>query len=324
MWTRLLWQQARQHRQLDVVLLRDVGQRAQILGQAGAAEGETGLQVGRRNVQALVGAHQAHDLVRVDAQRLRDAADFVGEGDLERVKGIAAHLERLGHANVRDQEACIEMLEQIAHRIDRGFAIAADDRVRRMIVVADRGALAQELRLEAQTEVDARLLAAGALENWLYLLFHRARLNRRADDDGVELLLERQRRTELLGEPQDRGEVLAAVRGRRRAHAHERDFGIAHGQHGIVGHRDAAGIDHVAHQFLDAFFEDGRLATANQVELHGIDVDADHLVSVTREASQRHCADVAQAEDADAPADDRAATFVRQASGSIFVFENGA
>ena len=57
-------QQARQHRQLDVVLLGDAGQRAQILGQAGAAECEARLQIGRRNVQALVGANQAHDFVR--------------------------------------------------------------------------------------------------------------------------------------------------------------------------------------------------------------------------------------------------------------------
>ena len=87
---------------------------------------------------AMVRTNQAHDFVRVDTQRLRDAPDFVGEGDLERVKRVAAHLERLCHANVRDQETRIEMLEQIAHRIDRRFATATHDGVRRMVVIADR------------------------------------------------------------------------------------------------------------------------------------------------------------------------------------------
>ena len=150
-------QQAGQHRHLEIVLLRDVRQRAQILRQARAAEGEAGLQVRRRDVQARIGAHQPHDLVRVDAERLRDAADLVGEGDLERVEGVAAHLERFGHADTGHEEARVEVLEDLAHRVDRGFAVAADDGVRRMVVVADRTALAQELRLERQTEIHARL-----------------------------------------------------------------------------------------------------------------------------------------------------------------------
>ena len=41
--------------------------------------------------------------------------------------------------------------------------IGADDRERRLVVVADRRALAQELGLEAQVEVDAVALAAIAL-----------------------------------------------------------------------------------------------------------------------------------------------------------------
>ena len=63
---------------------------------------------------------------------------------------------------------------------------------------------------------------------------------------------------------------------------------------GIVGHGHAARIDHVAHQLLDALFENRRLARADQLELHRIDVDADHAVAVARQARERHRADVTQ------------------------------
>ncbi len=116
-----------------------------------------GLQVGRRDVESRVRAHQPHHFVRIDAERLRDAADLVGEGDLERVERVAAHLERLGHADAGHHErASADAANTSRTAFDRGFAVAADDGVRRMVVVADRRAFAQELRLEAQAEIDAR------------------------------------------------------------------------------------------------------------------------------------------------------------------------
>ena len=215
-------QQAGQHRDLDVVLLRDLRQRAQILRQAGAAEGEARLQVGRRNVQARVGAHQPHDFVRIDAQRLRHAADLVGERDLERVEGIAAHLERFGHADAGHQEARLQVLEDLAHRVDRRLAVAADDGVRRMVVVADRAAFAQEFRLEARPKSTPDFLPLALSRMGSIFSSSGAGLHRGADHDGVELALGLQRRADLFGQPQDGAQVLAAIGGRRRAHAHER------------------------------------------------------------------------------------------------------
>jgi hypothetical protein len=58
--------QAREHRDLEIVLLGDGRQRAQILRQTGPAEREAGLQVSRRNVEPRVRADEAHHFVRVD------------------------------------------------------------------------------------------------------------------------------------------------------------------------------------------------------------------------------------------------------------------
>ena len=47
---------------------RQIGQRPQILRQARSAEGEARLQVGRRDVEARVAAHERHHLASVDLQ----------------------------------------------------------------------------------------------------------------------------------------------------------------------------------------------------------------------------------------------------------------
>jgi hypothetical protein len=235
------------------------------------------------------------------------------------VKCIATHLEGFGHADVRDHELRGKVREHLADRFDRRFAVSADDRVRRMIVVADRRSFAQELRLKADAEIDARLLAARLLEDRLYLFLDRARLHRRSDHDGMELALVAQRGADLLRQSQDRGEVLAAVRGGRGTHANERDLGIRDRLARVVRDGDAAGVDDVGHELLDALLEDRGLAAADEVQFRGVDIDAGHAMPVAREARERHRADVSQAEDADA-ARLRGAV----GNGSTFFFENGA
>src|SRR5205085_10297101 len=120
----------------------------------------------------------------------------------------------------------LEVLEDLAHRIHRRLAIAADDRVRRMIIVPDRTAFAQKLRLECQAEIDAGLLAALAFEDGLDLFLQSAGLHRGSDHDGVKLTLVLQRSAYLFGEPQDGAQILAAVRRRGRADANERHFTV--------------------------------------------------------------------------------------------------
>ena len=112
-------QDAGEHRQLDVVRLGQVHGRAQVLGQARAAEREARLQVGRRDVELRVLADQVHHLEGVDAERLAQPRRLVGERDLQRVEVVAAVLHHLGRAHRGHDELARQVPEQRAQRADR-------------------------------------------------------------------------------------------------------------------------------------------------------------------------------------------------------------
>ena len=108
---------------VQIERLRLVQQRAHVLRQAGAAEGEARLQVVRREVELRVLAEDVHHLVAVDAERLAEVADLVGEGHLQRVPGVVGVLHHLGGLDVgadqRPGHARVERGEQIAARAAR-------------------------------------------------------------------------------------------------------------------------------------------------------------------------------------------------------------
>ena len=75
--------------QLDVVILRDLDQRAGVLGEARAAEAGAGMQELRAD--AVVEPDAARDLLHVGADLFGEVGDLVDEGDLgreERVGGV--------------------------------------------------------------------------------------------------------------------------------------------------------------------------------------------------------------------------------------------
>src|SRR3546814_12659892 len=74
------------HWQLQVLRFRQLGDGAQLLRQAGAAEGEARPQVGRRNVEVAILAEDAHGVASIDAERLHQRAELVGERHLDRMK----------------------------------------------------------------------------------------------------------------------------------------------------------------------------------------------------------------------------------------------
>ena len=186
-----------QQRQFDVLLLGQMQRRAQVLGQARAAEREARLQVGARDVELRVAAHQVHHLERIDAQRFAQSRGFVGERDLQRVEVVAAVLDHLRRAHRRHVEVARQVAEQSPQHLRCVIAAGADDRERRVVVVADRRAFAQELRLEADVEVPALLLAGGFLHQRAQHALHRARHQGRAEHEGVHMVDVGQRRAEF-------------------------------------------------------------------------------------------------------------------------------
>ena len=218
---------ARVQRQFDVLLLGKVQRRTQVLGQAGAAERKPRLQVGARDVELRVPAQQVHHFERIGAQRLAQARGFVGERDLQRVEVVAAVLDRLRRAHRGHVEVAGQMSEQAPQHLRGVIAVGADDGERRMVVVADRRSLAQELRLEADVEVLAFALAGGFLHQRAQHALHRARHEGRAEHERMHVVDAGQRCAQFPRQPQHRRLILAAVGGRRRADADQRDLAAA-------------------------------------------------------------------------------------------------
>ena len=87
-----------QHRQLHIQTSGAIVQRPQILRQAGAAECKTGLEISLGDIEPVVLAQRVHDLARIDSQNLTQRADFIREGNLDRVKRVAGVLDHFSRA----------------------------------------------------------------------------------------------------------------------------------------------------------------------------------------------------------------------------------
>ena len=98
---------------------------------------------------------------------------------------VAAVLHGLGGTDRRCVELARQMSEQRAQALERLCVAGADDRERRLVVVADGRALAQEFRLEADVEIDAFALPRCALDDRDQGAFDAARRERRAEHEDV-------------------------------------------------------------------------------------------------------------------------------------------
>src|SRR5207244_2113495 len=67
----------------------------------------------------------------------------------------------------------------------------------------------------------------------------------------------------------------------------------------VVRHFDPTACDHFRHQFPYADLDDGRAPVAKHGELAGVDIHADHVVTIASETSEGHRPHITQAEDAD-------------------------
>ena len=288
-------QDLRDERQLDVHFLGAVLQRAHVLGQARAAEGEPRLEVVGRKVQLLVAAEDVHHLVAVDVELLAQVADLVREHHLERMPGVARVLHHLGDADAGADERRVDRLVERDRAARVGGVVVADQGQRRLAEILERRPLAQELRVHRDAEAVAVLLARLALERRDHQLVGRARQHRAADDDDVVVVLVAQGSADLLADPLEVLQVEAAVLAARRADAEQRDVGAADGVRGVGGRAQAAVRDALAQQILEAGLDDRTAASVDRRHLVGVDVDADHLVAVTGERRRRHAADIAKA-----------------------------
>ena len=102
--------------------------------------------------------------MRVDAVGLADRAHLVGEADLERVKRVVRVLRHLGDRHGYPVDDAGKPLVERRHRVGGELVACADDRLRRIVEVAHRRALAQELRVHGDAEVGSGAQTRGGLE----------------------------------------------------------------------------------------------------------------------------------------------------------------
>ena len=151
-----------ENRDLDVQPLGSVVESPYVLRQAGSAERESRLQIVGGQVQLRVRTEDVHRRDDHRSLRLAEVADLVGEADLEGVPDVVRVLHHLGRPDLRPNDRRIE--KGIEGRDDAlGARVRSPDHgLRRVEEIMDRGALAQELRVDAHPEVDPGL-SRGAL-----------------------------------------------------------------------------------------------------------------------------------------------------------------
>src|SRR5687768_16988757 len=106
-----------QYRRLQIQFLRLVEQSPQVLRQTRPAEGETGLQIGRRDIEFFIAAKYFHHLPAVETEPLGDVAHLVGERNLQSVIGVSRILDHLRDAQLRPDDrcrySCIELYDDV-------------------------------------------------------------------------------------------------------------------------------------------------------------------------------------------------------------------
>jgi hypothetical protein len=135
------------------------------LGRHEPPNGEAGPQVGRADVELAVGQEDLGHLVRVHPERAADGADLVGEADLQGVEGVVGVLGHLGDRDRDPEHVARQALVERRDRVGRGRVGRADHGLGRVEEVADAAALAEELRVHRDAEVDPDGLAGRLLQD---------------------------------------------------------------------------------------------------------------------------------------------------------------
>ena len=187
-----------------------------------------------------------------------------------------------------------------AHHLRTAALVAlADDRLRRILEVPHAAALAQELRVDTDAEVDPDALAGSAFQHGDQHLLARTGDHGAAKDHDVPAVLRCERGADLVARPFQIPRGQAAARCRRCAHTDDRDVRAQHRRRRIVRDRQPSAVTMLGRELADPLLDHRCDALAEEVGLLWIDVDADDRVSPGREARGGDTSHVAETEDTD-------------------------
>ncbi len=276
-----------------------VGEGAHVLGQARTAEGKAWAHVVLGQVQHLVLADHVHHVAAIDTYGLGDVADFVGEGDLGGVPHVAGVLDHLGHFDRLADDRCVELFVQALQYVAAGAVQFADDGHRWLVVVFDRSALTQELRVDRNAEVDPGFFARAIFENRDHHVLDGTWQHGAAYHDGVAAGCVTQYVADFAAHRFDVLKAQVAVLLARRTDADHRHIAGADGLGEVSGAAQAAIGDALLQQCFQARFDDGRLALVDQVDLGAGHVHANHFMASRRQAACTDRTYITQTKDAD-------------------------
>src|SRR5258707_2270674 len=153
-----------EERQFEVEFLGAIVEGTHIFGQTGAAKSEPRFQIGRGDVEFIVGKEYLSDGFGINLEFLGQSADFVREGNFYRVPGVADILHHFGGAEGSFKDSsrspCIELAQP-----DRELSVPrADDCHGRLEKIGDGSAFPHELRIYAYAEVFSQAFPAGLLQ----------------------------------------------------------------------------------------------------------------------------------------------------------------
>ena len=243
-------------------LLRPGLERADVLGQAGAAEADAGAE--ELLADPVVVADRPGELADVGAGGLADLGHRVDEGDLGGQEGVRGHLDQLGGGEVGDHDRHLAVLGHgevedalvrgEEHRV-RPRALHAEDQAVGAQHVLDGEALLQELR--APGDLDAEVGRGVLLDQLLDPLGRADRHGRLADDERLAGQMRHQRGDRRLHVAQVGAQAVAALRGADADEVHVAELGRL----AVVGGEAQPPGGQVAAQHLvQAGLVDGHLA----------------------------------------------------------------
>ncbi len=188
---------------------------------------------------AVVETDAARDLLHVGAGALGEIGDLVDERHLRREERIGRVLDQFGGAaaGVHDRRLVqIERPVDFGDHLLRTLVVGADHDPVRMLEVADRRALAQELRIGGDDDIGRRI---GLAHDPLDIVAGADRHRRFGDDDGEAF----QRGCDLARRRMHIGEVRMAVAAARgRADRDEHRIGFADRTFQLGGERQPPGL----------------------------------------------------------------------------------
>ena len=214
---------------LEVEIVGDGLEGAEIFGEAGATVSEAWFEVSAGEIEFGILAKDFHELMGIDFEFFVDIPDLVGESDFEGVEAIAGILHEFGDLWGGDDEGGEDGGIEVAEEIGGPGAIGADESESGVGEVMDRRAFAKEFGIGDDGEIDiggevgeiGDDLGDEGIGAW-----------EDGGAEGDEMASGRfgeESGGDLGGDRVDSGEVEVAIGGGGGADADERDIGLGDG-----------------------------------------------------------------------------------------------